>query len=74
MTQETKPDVVVMPTIRMDLMDAIGRYRDYNRENALSQVKTTSEGLSDAMRYFHRADAADGLAMVIHNVLQKHDL
>ena len=84
MTEETetpKPadaagrlDELVMPTIRTDLMDAISRYRDLNRGNALAQVKTTQESLNDAMRYMIRSDAADGFAMLIHGVLQKHGL
>jgi hypothetical protein len=30
--------------LRQDLMDAIGRYRDENRENALAQTRATQEG------------------------------
>ncbi len=84
MTETTKPEVpteaggqverVVMSTLRQDLMDAIGRYRDQNRENALAQGRATQEGASMALRYAIQADAADRFAMLAHSVLQKHGL
>jgi hypothetical protein len=63
---------VVMPTLRQDLMDAIGRYRDENRENALAQTRATQEGASMALRYAIQADTADRFAMLAHSILQKH--
>ena len=64
--------VFVVPTLRKDLMDAISSLRYLNMERAQAQVKTTQEGLNDALRYMIRADASDGFAMLVHGVLQKH--
>jgi hypothetical protein len=60
--------------LRQDLMDAIGRYRDENRENALAQTRATQEGASMALRYAIQADTADRFAMLVHRVLCEHGI
>lgn len=65
---------VVRQTLRQDLMDAIGNYRDINTENSLAQTKATPQGLHDALRYAHCADAADSFAVIVNGVLNRHGL
>ena len=61
-------------TLRSDLMDAIGRFRDMNLENARAQDKSNQEGLVQALQYISKADASDSLAMTIHFVLTRHGI
>lgn len=67
-------DVNVRPTLRQDLMAAIGNYRDRNTENSLAQTKETPEGLHAALRYAYRADAADSFAVIVNGILNRHGL
>ena len=67
-------DVNVRPTLRQDLMSAIGNYRDRNTEISLTQTKETPEGLHAALRYIYRADAADSFAVIVNSILNRHGL
>ena len=62
------------PSIRADVMAAIGGYRDWSKECSLAQDKTTSDGLSEATRYMNQSDAAEELASVINTVLKRRGL
>lgn len=63
-----------MSTLRDDLMNSISRYRELNIKTAMDQPKDCQEGLLDALRYQIKADAADSLTMMIHDILCRHGL
>lgn len=55
-------------------MNMIARYTKNNEENAAAQVAMTIDGAQRRIQYLIKAEAAQGIAMLIHGVLQEHGM